>query len=269
MNNTLIIAKKEFLDMISSKLVIIIVLFYMITFFLSFLTILSMSESPSLAINPIELTLINFKQSSCYYGVLLGLVLGFGAFYSEVHDKAINTLLLKPVYRDTIINGKIIGTLGFLLLLLSFASILNSAIIIIFFGSNAIPFISSFINSIPLWLFISTLCILLGYSLSILLYIIFKTPLFSLFLGFLFWIFFFYLMGNLWIAGYIGYFFNDDSICQTVCELAPYTIIGNIMTNRTIQDTITYSGFELVKLFLYSFIILFISYTIFLRSDIS
>lgn len=267
-STTFVIAKREFQDFFNSKLVLIMVVSLFVTFFIAFLDTLFWAGGSSLVVSPIEFFLSGVKINSCYIGSLLGIVLGFGAFSSEFEGKAMNTLLTKPVYRDTIINGKLLGALGFLLVVNLSGYAFSLVIVLLYFGFTAVSYVQSFILFLPLLIFLSIILTFLGYSLSLLLYLVFKKQVFSLLLSFLIWIVFFYLLDNNWIAGYVGDLFGQSAMLE-VMSMAPYTIMGLIVANADIQSALTFNQAEVLKLLLYCFVIILFSYVAYLRSDVS
>ena len=67
-------------------------------------------------------------------GPIIGVIIGCSTISAERMGNALNTLITKPVYRDTIINGKIMGSLIFFaayiffIMLIFTAGFLHSAV---------------------------------------------------------------------------------------------------------------------------------------------
>jgi len=119
--------------------------------------------------------------SLCWYGSLVAIVLGFTSISEELDGKALNNLLVKPLYRDTIINGKIIGTLGFALCLFLFTTALYTIFMFIYYGvilnsfSRLIDvYIPLFMGGLPLVIVLTLLCFFFFYALSIVYALYFK-----------------------------------------------------------------------------------------------
>jgi len=73
---------------------------------------------------------IDVAQAITLFLPVLGFALGFDLVIKEKRSKSLNTLLTHPVFRDNIISGKIIGSLGALILVV--LSLLSTLVIAIF-----------------------------------------------------------------------------------------------------------------------------------------
>lgn len=264
MGNTYIVAKKEFIDLINSKMVLIMLIWYILTFMFSFLNLLqSFDNNPG---NGITLLSTSLVYNLCYYGSLLAIVLGFSSMSIELDRNAINTLLVKPIYRDTIINGKLLGTLSVVFCLILLTIGLYLCYITMFINAGIIK---DFIGILPLAVLLSILCITFFFALSMLICMKFKDQSFCLLLGFLSWIFFFYLLPNQLFSGYLSYYFNSVSLNYVISGLSPYTILYNILEYSSIEMAFAHHFTEIVKLALYCFTTLILTYVSFIRRDIS
>jgi ABC-2 type transport system permease protein len=278
MDNTLIIAKKEFIDLVSSKFLLIVLAWYIITFIIAFYTL----SYPFNGISPVishfdnlaDGIFIDFAYLSSYSGSVIGIVLGFISISSEIDGKALNTLLVKPLYRDNIINGKLLGVTGFIICLFGFTSCLYLAAMSIYaltvrnnLSILLSVYIPTFIGYLPLIFMLSLLSILLTYSISLLMGIIFKNQSIAMFLSLFIWVILFSLIDNVSFAGNIGFSLNND-IGQFVSSLSPYDIIGNILSHQ-INDAFVNSWVDFAKLSLYCFIIIVLAYIAFIRRDVA
>lgn len=278
MDNTLIIAKKEFIDLVSSKFLLIVLAWYTITFIIAFYTLSypfnGMSPVISHFDNLADGIFIDFAYLSSYSGSVIGIVLGFISISSEIDGKALNTLLVKPLYRDNIINGKLLGVTGFIICLFGFTSCLYLAAMSIYaltvrnnLSILLSVYIPTFIGYLPLIFMLSLLSILLTYSISLLMGIIFKNQSIAMFLSLFIWVILFSLIDNVSFAGNIGFSLNND-IGQFVSSLSPYDIIGNILSHQ-INDAFVNSWVDFAKLSLYCFIIIVLAYIAFIRRDVA
>lgn len=279
MNNVLLVAKKEFLDLISSKLTMIIFFWYIITFIFSFYFIVHPNGDMPPVIanydNPVDCIFITFVFTLCYYGTLVAVVIGFNSMSAEIDGKALNTLLVKPLYRDTIINGKILGMIGFILCLFLFTTILYILTMFLYFGiiDSYAVFINSylplFISMMPLAFLLSILCITFFLSVSMFTCLTFKEQSFSLFMSLFIWIMLFCILNNQSFAGYIDFFTHNQDLGHFISGLSPTTMLSYIFENRDVRGALINNSFEVFKLFMYCFVALISTYTTFIRRDVA
>lgn len=83
------------------------------------------------------------------YGSLVGIVIGFSSIASEMYGNTLNTLIVKPLYRDNIINGKLIGAIGFLICVFGLAIALFTSAMFVVAGNSFYPVFFEYIYSIP------------------------------------------------------------------------------------------------------------------------
>lgn len=290
MSSILVIAKKEFADLVSSRLVMLILTFYILIFSFSFynyygsIDITSLSASsydqynvPGILSNPAGTFTSTFIMIICYYGSLVAVVLGYSSMSGEADGKALSTLLVKPLYRDTIINGKLLGAFCFLFCIFWVTLAFYLCGLFILFGGMISTHIFEFVSMLPLAFILYILSTMLFFSLSILMCITFKEQSFALFLGFLSWILL-YLMANMMFIGYIISFFHmDQSTGYFISGLIPYNILafisGDIINGKGIVDTLSKNFSQIViqifTLSLYCFVTIVMAYTSFIRRDVS
>lgn len=268
MSNTLFVARKEFSYLLNSRLIIFIMAWYMAIFFLSFYGTAQSVNSLGIS-DPVQNYFVDYVYTLCYYGTLVAVVLGFSSISVETSGKALNTLLSKPLYRDTIINGKLLGAGGFMVCIYLLVTILYvSGISLATNGSrNAVM---AFVGGLSLSFLLYMLCMLFFFSISMLACLLFREQSLALFMGFLAWIVLFRLISSDIFAGSISYFFgNSQSILLLVSGMSPSTMLYFILENMDLQSVLAESGLEVFKLFLYCTIGLILSYIAFLRRDVS
>lgn len=289
MSNILVIARKEFSDLVSSRLVILILAFYVLMFMLSFynfygsIDIASLSSQsdkynvPDIIANPAGTFISMLVMVVCYYGGLAAVALGYSSISSEADGKALSTLLVKPLYRDTIINGKLLGASCFLFCVFWVTTAFYLAGLFLLFGGMISAYFLEFLGMLPLAFILYMLYTMLFFSLSMLICITFKEQSFALFLSFLFWILL-NLMANMMFMGYITSFFNfDQSTAHFITSLVPYSILafisGYIMNGNGIFDTLSRNFSEIAMqvfaLSLYCFVATVMAYASFIRRDVS
>ncbi len=77
-----------------------------------------------------------FNQYFIFLGIALSIIIGFDAITKEKEEGTFKALLSHPFYRDSIINGKVIGATIVLLIVLAIVFLLTISILII---NNVIP----------------------------------------------------------------------------------------------------------------------------------
>lgn len=276
MHNTLVIAKKEFSDLIRSNVVIIVMAVYL----------MSLLYSYYVSYNSINNTLLQFGVASfsknpaispgalinvlCGYGGLVAVVLGLSSMYHEVHNKALNTLVNKPVYRDTILNGKLLGAILFAFCLFIFTTLIDISLNFIFWGEHFNKIFSIFIGELPLVLVVYMLVFLMFYLLTVLMFLLFHRSSLAFFLAFILWIFIYDVLPSGFASCLASFFPNSDQTVWFFSCLSPNMMIFLIYAGAT--DTIgaiSANAYEFLKLVLYIVVLLVSCYTVFLRRDIS
>lgn len=273
--NVLNIARKEFSDLVNNRyiLVVLALYFFMVAYAVYDVHNGSPGSSPDESL--FGLATSHYYMAIDFYGVLIGIVIGFMAVSSELRGNALNTLIVKPVYRDTIINGKFIGALGYLVCLFIMATMLYLSLLLVFFGASFGSIIPEFVmGTIPL--FVASLAyVLIFFFLSMLLSIVTKGQSYALILSiFLFEIVDGNILSGIWVIldslGLADY----SNMCNLVAEATPFFINSELTSNILSHPTSIVSIFfppdaNLVKLVLYVVVMIIICYIAFLRSDIS
>jgi len=226
-------------------------------------------------VNLFEAIVSHYFSIISVYGMLIGIVVGFMAVSSERRNHALNTLIVKPVYRDMIINGKFIGSLGYLFCIFFIVTILYISELLLFYGNSFISiFPEIFAKIIPLFV-ASLLYVLIFFFLSMLLSIIIKGQSYALILSIFLWeVFKGNILGGIsTILSSIGMADYRD-VSNFISGAIPFTISDEF--NMYVQEHSTSiisiffpPNFELVKLILYLVIMVVLCYIAFLRSDIS
>ena len=84
--------------------------------------------------NIFEFGFLDVAQVITLFIPVLGLALGFDSVVREKNSKSLNTLLTHPVFRDNIISGKIIGSLGTLTLVVFISVVASIGTLLILTG---------------------------------------------------------------------------------------------------------------------------------------
>lgn len=87
-------------------------------------------------LNPVMpgLSVIFYKFSSYFLivGIALSVSLGFNMISREKEDDSLKLLLSRPIYRDAIINGKILGAIAVILLILVATFLITMAVLLVY-----------------------------------------------------------------------------------------------------------------------------------------
>lgn len=271
MQNIINMAKKEFADLMSSWLVLVMIVVYAV------LVVHMAYQFYDILANHFieEAIVINFLCGVIIiltnYGSLLAVVVGFSSIASERHGNALNTLIVKPLYRDTIVNGKMLGACAFLLCLFCLTLVIYTSGLFIVCGGVFASVFLEYLDGLPFVVGISLLYVMIFFSLSVLISILFKNQAFALAFGVL--------------ATFISETISHIGVTQGLSQLTGYNI--NTIAEWTPDGILSHITFmlyrwhpglvasssdvtgEVVKLALYMFIMVFLCYIVFLRRDIT
>lgn len=170
MTNLRNLMRKEFQDLVNSRMVLVILLgfFAIIVFHIYYsYTMLSDGEISQLLFGSnVGLALANLLLSVfvTYFGPIVGVMIGCTSIANERHKNTLNTLLVKPVFRDTIINSKILGSLLFLALIIGTSIIFYTSCIFILCGSSLSSALFDYLTRLPFIFIISLILISFFFS---------------------------------------------------------------------------------------------------------
>lgn len=275
LSNIFCIAKKEFGDLMNSKLVVFILMIYGILIFKTvydfYGSVLStrMVEGEEL----VNLLLIGLNFILTYYGSFVGVVIGFSSITSEKNNSALNSLLVKPLFRDTIITGKLIGAFGFIVCIFGLTIALFTSTLLIIAGSSIIPIIFAYLLKLPVQIILSIIYVLVFLSLSMLLSLFIEEPAFALISGVLL-IFISDVITLVTVAGFLADIIspnNPEVVLDFIVRLSPSGILTYIIhflypINMNVSAPI---GVEMMKLVLYLLVAIVLNYIVFIRRDIA
>lgn len=279
MGNVIIIAKKELGDLFNSRIVLVVVIAFLIELFVSLyssitlynhdgvVSIFGLRENALLKsiIGGLACRLVN-------YGSITGIIIGLCVLSNENYHHAMNTLITKPVYRDTIINGKILGSVLFLAVTMTFITIIYFAAIFYIVGSSVCSLIVPLITSLPFVIFSCMVGASVFMALSLLISNLFKEQSLSVLIVLIVWLLLTQVIPTTDVAWNIALFFGNDIFVQRLIEnLSPTFLIQRIFWEIPAYDVI--GGIiahtsELIWLFTYLLITVVSSYIIMLRRDI-
>lgn len=215
MNSYKIIAKKELKDILRSKIFIFILSLFLILItisvvvsslvfadqlaqYLSSYEILKSLWKTVTETKP-ELYPLNLLRWAVDYieivWAILWIFLGYISAYREKTSKALPLLLSRPIKKSQIIYGKLLGNIWFILILMTFVSILIIILLTFVAGASL-----GYIDIIKILLFIisSTIYIAIFFLVAFVLCLSRKNIVNSLILSFLIWLVFALILPQIW-----------------------------------------------------------------------
>lgn len=278
MRNIFVIAHKEFIDLLYNKMVFIVLvifLVYIMSIIYSFKVTLD-NTNPGIQLmfgNNTGIAAANYiYYTLAWFGSILGIVIGCSAISTERIGGALNTLASKPLYRDTIINGKIAGSLLFLACVEIFYIAIFTSGFLVLCGNALIPFLQDYFLRLPfIFLFIMTFT-LVFLSLSMFISLIIRDQAFAMILSTLMVYFsLFFAISKLSVLDKIIPGLNLGSLMM---NMSLYTIVLNVQRSLMNTDSSAYQAFQsvvsnFVTLLLFVAAVMIINYIIFIWKDIS
>jgi ABC-2 type transport system permease protein len=272
--NTLNIARKEFEDLISNKYVLVVIAIYLLIILSSFFDINDLMSNGTLQNDQLFSIMLGWSSSIISYGSMLGLMIGFSLISSEKFGNALNTLVVKPVYRDTIINGKLIACICFLLCVFGLSVAIYISLLLILFGGAFTGLMTVFLERLPIIFIISLLYVLIFTSISILVSILIRRQSVALLLDILVFILLRSIVPTVSLAGNVSRVLGGQAY-NIVVNMSPDWALF-MMSNGGIYDpkvdismALYINRFEFLILILYVITLLVLSYLSFIRRDIA
>ncbi len=136
----LIIAKKEFADKLWSPIFLSLLgTFVLAVFAITYREILLIEQFSQIGKIPPSAVLEGFYSTSlmmAWFSPLIGIALSFDSIIKERNSASLNILLTHPVFRDTIILGKMLGAVLILLIVMLASSGISLGTIILLLGAK-------------------------------------------------------------------------------------------------------------------------------------
>jgi ABC-2 type transport system permease protein len=293
MGNVLNIARKEFSDFVGSKFILVVTLIFLITFGINLYLIVSnygnnnpagyllgysqyrlqQGLSSTALLSTVQDALCEIMLS---FGGVVALLMGYLAISNERRNNALTTIITKPLFRDTIINGKFLGAIAFLVLFFAFISAVYTIGVIIIIGEAFNPIAYAYLASMPVIIALALLCVMIYYSVSILVSIFIKNDMLALFVSVLVWLIFTQELSSWDIAMYIAAFSGQSqlAIITTIMKICPNSLVSlsilsyNDTLNVGLVNSVMANSTSVIALAIYTFILVMASYSLFLRRDI-
>lgn len=176
----LLVARKEFSDIVSGKrlwlLIGLIVLMYI-------LSMASLRLYPESLIN-VDMVFSSAIGSVSFIAPLLGIAFGYDEISRERESGTLRLLLSRPIYRDNVINGKILSSLTVVGIIIFASTFITASIAIIFYG---VPVSLGDFAKLMLFSISSIVLAFSYYSISLFLSVFLKKSSHALLLSLLIW----------------------------------------------------------------------------------
>lgn len=229
MANILVVARKEFSDLCNSWLVLVILLVYLLSIVLAVYGYYEISRQG--VISGLANSLLNgLWYVLTFYGMFVGIVVGFSSIAGEKHSKALNILLVKPLYRDTVINGKLLGITGFICCVLWVTIALFTSAVFIVFGDQFSAVFITYAESLPLLFVLAVGYVLIFTLLSTLIAILVRDQAFALIFTVLL-VFIFDISRTNNVAGFLSIILSggyNPVLAQSIAHWSPTDLINSI-----------------------------------------
>lgn len=268
-------AKKEFADLTGNWIVVIIIAAYVLFIVITladFNNVLEDIDTISFFGNLGLVAADRAFRILALYGSLLGIIVGCFSIFSEWHGNALNTLAAKPLYRDTIINGKFLGSISFILLIMGMAAAFFTSGLVILYGNAVSTSIYDYISRLTIGFGIAVVYVMIFLAFSALISLIVKNQAYAMTLGIIV-LYVSEVASTTNVALPVSRILNDASLERTIMSLSPYyglytvekTLFNSIYSIDIALDTVI----PVLQLFAFYIIIAFVlSYVVFLRKDI-
>ncbi|AFC99643.1 ABC-type transport system involved in multi-copper enzyme maturation, permease component [Methanocella conradii HZ254] len=169
MSNTLNIARKEFADLANNKYLYIVLIIFLINLLMHLVSLYNFYKEGSISDpNFIKACLFDVMYLSSIYGGVTALMIGFSSMAGELTSGALNTLIAKPVYRDTVITGKLLGCIAYMLLFFILTAILYVSSEFILCGDVIAGQLLGLLARLPFIVIIALLYVMMFFLVSVL-----------------------------------------------------------------------------------------------------
>jgi ABC-2 type transport system permease protein len=280
MGNVWNIARKEFVDLLSSRMVLIVLVAFLFCSVTTSYTyyrgvnnlipggVLRFIDNPGVAADNFVFTTMSL------FGVVIGIVIGCSSISSERIGNALNTLAAKPLYRITIINGKLVGMLLFLVCTMVFFTAVFTLVFLTFCGNVMSPHLWDYASRLPFVIVTAMAYVLVFLALSMLVALIVRNQAFAMILSTVCVL----ISDNMPlynIADYLEAIFPGQGLKDLCYHLSPHGLISfsvqEALMNTSINAVNAFSSIlpQLAQLLAYATVFLGLSYIVFVRSDIS
>lgn len=276
MGNVLIIARKELGDLLSNRIIIVTMAVYILLIAYNIYGFYMGTSNPRV-VNFYGATMSSVLYVLTDYGSILGIVIGVVSISKERNTNALNVLVSKPLYRDTIINGKLIGSVLFLVTMFCLITAFYTSGLFLLCGNMILQWLPDYLTRLPVALFISLIYVMFYLSIAMFISIIIKDQAFATIISIIVWA----LMGFIRNASFA------DNLAAIIVKIFPGNVQGYInfiagFSPETMRFWISNSNFfdpefygnvppieiAVFRLLIYLVVAIVVCYIGFVRSDV-
>ncbi|MDW7727691.1 MAG: ABC transporter permease [Candidatus Methanoperedens sp.] len=238
--NVVTIAEKEFADSVGSPVFLaLIITFTLITFVFSYQQGLAAEYMSQMGKESTSVLMSGLKGISgiiTWFAPLIGIALSFDAVIREQKSGSMNVLLTHPVFRDTVILGKLLGSMLILFIVLFVSTAVSVGTLLFLFGGV----VSTMeLTRIALYVMFTFLYVLVFLGIGIILSIVVKDATDSLIYNITIWlgisivftvivIAFFFLSGQTLVGNPEGW-----GIIAKISNISPMHHFAEVTTGKT------------------------------------
>lgn len=292
MRNTGIIAKNEFSNLLRSKLILIVGAVYVLLFVkdifgmhvpgdpyyaqtLSMINMLGGSDSDYYTI--LVLNVIGYTL--WHYGAFFGIILGVYTVAIERYGNTLGNLAAKPLFRDSIINGKLLGCSLFILAVFILTILVYTVCIMVWWGNAFLPLAEGYLVRLPIIAGVSLVYVLFFFALSMLISLVVTDLAFALSMSVLLK-FFLFGAGSAEISGKLATFLGMNYSSNPFGDFLPDVIMKGVFKNPIAPNSVMRPSDDLsvalssampgvATLCVFVVILVVIGYIVFLRRDVA
>lgn len=279
MSNVLKMAKKDFSDLLGNRMILAVVIAYIIfsLFEVYQFKVISMGSKAGVTVmyqsNPGVAGANYVFYMLTWLGTLIGIVIGCSTISSERFNNALNTLIVKPLYRDTIINGKLLGSIIFLSSIMILIMTIFTSGFMVLCGSYFSSYLGDYFSRLPFVFIFALVYIMIFLSVSMLISILIRDQTFAMILSIL-TVYFSLITSFESISGYLNNIFPSYGFGTLLGNFSPLNILHHaqplIMNIGVSPDVAFFSVLpDFINMLIYVSICLVLSYIVFIKRDIS
>ena len=279
MGNVLVVARKEFRDLLSSRMVILVLavfLVYIVSTVYDFNFTLQ-GGKPGAQVRYVENLGVAAANTVFYmlswFCSLVGIIIGCYVISTERMGNTLSTLIVKPVYRNTVINGKLLGSLAFLVSVMIFLTAVFTLGFSVFCGGIFLSSLSDYFARLPFVFIFALANVAMYLSFSMLVSIIVRDQAFAMILSVLA-VYISEIITYPTISSTLNNIIPGFGLDKLLPSLSPNGIFGVVQPLLMDPEVGAYDAFlnvlpNLMIILIYVVIAMAISYIVFVRRDIS
>ncbi|WP_081477378.1 ABC transporter permease [Methanocella arvoryzae] len=266
---------KDFYELIGNGSVITIILAFMCVIVLSSMYTLDQIRPSTEKVEVSGVMLNQLSYDIMSYGSIFAIVIGFFSMSVEKTGKALNTLVTKPVFRDTIINGKMLACMIFLMMVFCLVIAIYTAVLLILGGDAVGSALYDYVLRLPIVLIVVVLDAMFYMALSILLSILIRRPGVALLSTMVMFIFLDVIEPSVSFACNIVTILGDNGLYDHIRNFSPSTSLSSLVSSGLFDASVDIDSVlsscwgDMTRLLLFVVILMFLCYTMFIRRDIS